>query len=131
MKNLCAFILAIIYLGFSIGATLNQHYCMGKLVGTSLFDPGGNECVKCGMQKHTGESKGCCTDISIVIKASDSHTFSQTVYDIRAFAYIIPATQFINTSINVSSAQTENVFRAQGPPLLKNPLFIQFRNLRI
>jgi len=131
MKNFCAFILAIIYLGFSIGATLNQHYCMGKFAGKSLFDLEDNKCDKCGMEKHAGESKGCCTDISFVIKGSDTHTFSQTVYDIQAFAYIIPATQFNYTSINFPIAQTENVFRAQCPPLPKIPLFLQFRNFRI
>jgi hypothetical protein len=104
---------------------------MGKLAGTSLFDLGSNECAKCGMQKHTGESKDCCKDISIVIKAGDSHTFLQTIYDIRAFAFTVPSTPFFITSINVLIAQKEIVFRAEGPPLPKNPLFIQFRNFRI
>lgn len=131
MKNFCAFILAVIYLGFSIGATLNHHYCMGKFAGTSLFDLDENKCDKCGMEEGVGESKGCCTDISFVIKASESHTFTQTVYDFRFLAYIISATQFITASIYGQIAQTENVFRPQGPPLQKNPLFIQFRNFRV
>jgi hypothetical protein len=131
VKKLLAFILAIIYISFSIGATLNQHYCMGELVGTSLFDLHNKECGKCGMPKHSEASKGCCKDVSIVVKASDAHTFSQTVYDFKGFTFIVPVTPYVATSINIPSSQTVNAFRAHGPPLLPLPLFIQFGNFRI
>jgi hypothetical protein len=131
VKKFCAFILAIFYFGFSIGVALNHHYCMGDFVGTSLFDFRDKECGKCGMKKHTEASKDCCKDVSIVIKVSDSHTFSQTAYDFHAFTIILPVTQYICTSANTSDAQLEKSFRAHSPPLLSTPLFIQFRNFRI
>jgi hypothetical protein len=131
VKKLQAFILAIIYISFSIGATLNQHYCMGELVGTSLFDLHDEACGKCGMPKHTEASKDCCKDVSIVIKADDAHTFSQTVYDIQAYTFILPDVHFIANSFNIPAFQTVNAYRAHSPPLLHLPLFIQFGSFRI
>jgi hypothetical protein len=131
VKKLQAFILAIIYISFSIGATLNQHYCMGELVGTSLFDLHDAACGKCGMPKHTEASKDCCKDVSIVIKADDAHTFSQTVYDFQVLAFILPDACFIANSFTTPASQTVNAYRAHSPPLLQLPLFIQFGNFRI
>lgn len=131
VKKLSAVILAVFYLSFTVGATLNQHYCMGELVGTSLFDLRDEECGKCGMKKHTEASKDCCKDVSIVIKTGDSHTFSQAVYDFSSISFNIPAICFISTDINFPKESTETLYRAHSPPLSKNPLFIQFGDLRI
>lgn len=131
MKKLSALILAIFYLSLTVGATLYQHYCMGELVGTSLFDLRDEECGKCGMKKHAEASKDCCQDVSIVIKAGDSHTFSQTVYDFNSISFTIPPICLFFTNLDFPIVQTEKLYRAHGPPLLKIPLFIQFRDLRI
>ena len=131
VKKTCAFILAVLYFNFSVGATLHQHYCMGELVGTSLFDMRDDECGKCGMKKHTEASKNCCKDVSIVIKVGDSHTFSQPVYDIHSFTYILPDIYFVTADLSIPKGKTENSYRAHSPPLQKNPLFIQFGNFRI
>jgi hypothetical protein len=126
-----AFILAVFYLSFSIGATLHQHYCMGELVGTSMFSLENDECGKCGMKKHTEASKDCCKDVSITIKNSDSHTFSQTAYHFNSFTFLLPAIPVATVNLDIPEAQTENLYRAHGPPLLKRPLFLQFGNFRI
>lgn len=131
VKKTVAFILAIFYLSFSIGATLNQHYCMGELTCTSLFDLQDDDCGKCGMKKHTEASKGCCKDISIMIKSGDSHTFSQTVYNFHPPIFTLPVIYVISARFNISKAPTENLYRAHSPPLLKNLLFLQFGTLRI
>jgi hypothetical protein len=130
VKKLSAFILAVSYFSFTVGATLHQHYCMGKLIGTSLFDLSEKECGKCGMKKHTEAGKDCCKDVSIVIKTGDSHTFSQVVYDLSSISAAAPAIYFAFTNINFSKAP-EKLYRVHGPPVLKNPLFIQFMDLRI
>jgi hypothetical protein len=131
VRKACAFILAVFYLSFSIGATLHQHYCMGELVGTSLFSLQDDECGKCGMEKHTEASKDCCKDVSTTIKTDDSHTFSQTVFDFHSSIYTLPATYIVDANLNIPETQTENLYRAHSPPLLKHPLFLQFRNFRI
>jgi hypothetical protein len=103
---------------------------MGELISTSLLSSVEKSCGKCGMEKH-GEAGDCCKDVSIVIKADIFHTFSQTVYDFQAFTFIFPAIHVIAFDFNIPATETVNLFRAHGPPLLKHPLFIQFRNFRI
>lgn len=131
MKRVGAFILAIFYLSFTLGATLHQHYCMGELVGTSLFHPGDNECGKCGMKKHAEASKDCCKDVSIVVKAGGAHTFSQPDYNVLSFVFTLPPADVICTSLNIPQGNFKNLYRAHSPPLLKQPLFILFNNFRI
>lgn len=104
---------------------------MGELVGTSMFSLKNDECGKCGMQKHTEASKDCCKDVSITIKNNDSHTFSQPVYDFNSFAFLLPLVQLATVNPDIRQAQTENLYRAHSPPLLKHPLFLQFGNFRI
>jgi hypothetical protein len=66
-----------------------------------------------------------------VVKADLFHTFSQTVHDLHAFAFIFPVIHFIAIDFNVPSTETVNLYGAHGPPLRKHPLFIQYRNFRI
>jgi len=123
-------ILAILYLYFTIGAKVNQHYCMGELVGASLFDLKSKECGKCGMKKHSEASKDCCKDVSIVVKTGDSHTFSQTVYDFN-FLSIIPNAPSILWGTKIFKEEDAKLYRAHSPPLLKYPLFLKYQNFRI
>jgi hypothetical protein len=131
VKNVCASILALVYLFCTIGASIQQHYCMGELVKTSLFGAHKDECAKCGMQKHTEANKDCCKDIFIFVKGGDCHTFSQAVYAYHSISYILPAIQFISYGLKIPQIQIENLYRAHSPPLLSCPLFLQFRNFRI
>jgi hypothetical protein len=114
-----------------MGPPIQQHYCMGKLVKTSLFGSRKDECAKCRMKKHTEANKDCCKDISIFVKGGDSHTFSQTIYDYHSISCILPATQFISYGLKIPQTQIENLYRAHSPPLLSFPFYIQFRNFRI
>jgi hypothetical protein len=104
---------------------------MGELVGTSLFSLKDRKCGKCGMEKHTEESKDCCKDVSIDIKTKDSHTFSHAAIDLPVFNVVVPDFEYSYSAATVSIIPTENTCRAHSPPLLKNPLFIQFGNFRI
>jgi len=104
---------------------------MGELVSSSLFGSGDKECGKCGMKKHIGAANDCCKDVSIVIKAGDSHTFSPAVYDFPAFSFILTVLHFIAPGFKITTSQTANLYGAHGPPLLKHSLFIHFRNFRI
>jgi hypothetical protein len=131
VRKACAFILAVFYLSFSIGATLHQHYCMGELVGASIYSHKDDECGKCGMKKHTESGNDCCKDVSITLKTNDSYTFSQPVYDFNSFSVLLPASQFATISLDIPEAQTENFYLAHSPPLLKHSLFLRFGNFRI
>src|SRR5258708_39522872 len=63
MKKFFVFILSLVYLTASTGATVHMHYCMGKLVEWGLQqDPKKKDkCSKCGM-KNLANKKGCCKD---------------------------------------------------------------------
>src|SRR6266516_5502726 len=63
MKKFLVFILSLVYLTGSTGATVHMHYCMGKLIGWSLQHDSKkkDQCRKCGMKNSTNK-KGCCKD---------------------------------------------------------------------
>ena len=69
MKQVLTTILAILYLATSTGATINIHYCMGKVVSKSIVHE--DKCGQCGMEK----KEGCCEDKVRVVKTQDSHSF--------------------------------------------------------
>jgi hypothetical protein len=104
---------------------------MGEFVGSSLFGSKSEACGKCGMEKHTDESKDCCKDVLIVLKTSDSHTFSQIAYDFNFPSLIIPIISFTNPGISFGKEEIDKTFHVHSPPLLTNPLFIQYQNFRI
>lgn len=66
MKKLLVFILAVFYLGTSVGATVNLHYCMGQLVNWDFSHKqkrtAHTRCDKCGMEKVKSKKNGCCED---------------------------------------------------------------------
>ena len=71
MKRIITAILAIIYFGASTGATIHQHYCMGKLASWGLGYDQISECGKCGMDEGTINETGCCKDEHTFIKSED------------------------------------------------------------
>ena len=133
MKQICTFILAIVYVYFIVGATIHHHYCMGEYAGSSLFSFQDKRCGKCGMDKHSENTSRCCNDVLTIVKLTDSHTYSVTAYDF-SFFYIATADLFPSFIFNTNLTQpkTKINFPAHSPPIiLKNPLFIQYNNFRI
>jgi len=60
MKKAVAIFLMGLY-GFSnIGATVNVHYCMGRLIAVNLWAGNAKVCTNCGMPKEKWH--GCCRD---------------------------------------------------------------------
>jgi hypothetical protein len=131
LKKQFSFILALLYFSSAVGATIHQHYCMGELVGFSLFDTQSKACGKCGMEKHTEESKDCCKDVSIVIKPGDSHTFSQPDYNLTFCLLTIAESHFTICELRIKQSSNNTTYCSHSPPLLKQPFFIQYQNLRI
>jgi hypothetical protein len=62
MKNFFTAILAVLYIGTSSGATIQMHFCMGRLASWGLGDSKSNTCPKCGMEKNNKKDNGCCRD---------------------------------------------------------------------
>ena len=83
------------------------------------------------MEKHSDESKDCCKDVSVRIKAGDAHTFFQLVHEFNLHVAIIPVLSFKESQRILPGMPTENLYLANSPPLLNNPLFLMFRNFRV
>jgi hypothetical protein len=131
VKQACATILVLLYMFASIGAIIHQHFCMGELVNFSMFISKDKKCGKCGMEKHTDANNECCKDIPVVIKGEDSHTFSQAAYNLPAFTFNTTSNEFCNGAflLELQTGDINNILSL--PPLIKKPLFLQFRNIRI
>ncbi len=71
MKKFLVILIMVCYGYSSIGATLNLHYCMNKLVGASMQHAHNERCGKCGM--NSKKSKGCCKDETKLLKANTEH----------------------------------------------------------
>jgi hypothetical protein len=92
MKRLFAFILFVIYSVTSIGATVQLHYCMGKLAGWSLVwtDTKSKECSKCGMGKKHNSAKDCCRDENRFLKIKDDQKANYVSLEILKLAVTEP-----------------------------------------
>ena len=132
MKRLTATIVAILYLSFSSGITINLHYCMGEYVNFSFFDAGKGACDKCGMEKHE-DSNACCKDVKETAKISDVHKTP-----VNNISVLVNNPPNISTICNLSNIPSS--IAAYTIPLIQNicsppgripPYYIEFRNLRI
>lgn len=129
MKRITAFILIILYLGTSTGATMHFHYCMGERAGSSIW--GGNEknCGNCGMENEEGATSGCCKDEIHWIKLDDDQKASSTVIEIpRCLTehYDIPDLTLIATCSVLRPALPESTSplrSPQSPAYLLNCIF--------
>lgn len=77
MKKVLVSILAVLYLGLSIGATIDVHYCMGKLLDVDFNHKteSDNTCNKCGMKK-LPDGKGCCRNAHMALSIERVQNFA-------------------------------------------------------
>ncbi len=80
MKKVLITILAFTYLAVSSGATINMHYCMGKLMNWDLKQKQDAKCGTCGMGK-TGH-KGCCKDKQTVLQIGKDQKISEPGFQV-------------------------------------------------
>ncbi|MES2648127.1 MAG: hypothetical protein V4717_14715 [Bacteroidota bacterium] len=127
MKRLITIILAILYMGTSIGATMHMHYCMGKLAAWSFSFNKSDACPKCGMEKAVTKAKGCCSDEQKTFKAStDQKVANLSFQAIYSIAAAIPS-DFVDAPANRVISITEANPLSKGPPLA-NSIAIYIRN---
>lgn len=116
MKKIIVFILALIYLGVSTGATVHLHYCMGKFVGSSLLhNEKTDKCSKCGMTKNTSKNK-CCKDEHKFIKIEKDQTVTETVYQYTPLDFIIEKNKFFELSFVTFKETAKNNSCINAPP---------------
>lgn len=119
MKKLLLVLMIMVYGFSSTGATVQLHYCCGKLLNITL---GSVEEKDCGMQEKMG-SKPCCETKSVSAKDKDQdHEF----YTLSPGAKI--AIEPLSFFSNLQPLPGNNIFIAEpivhSPPLLSSSIFI-------
>lgn len=138
MKKILVFILAIVHLSTSMGATVHLHYCMGRLVSWGMAEHTGKSCDFCGMQKKGASGdrmmgmKHCCHDESKQIRNDKDQKTGQEFFQVTKVATAlacVPQPLWINA---VVSSPVLSRPASHGPPLITSaPVFLRNCNFRI
>lgn len=129
MKKFLLGILTIFYFGISTGATLQVHYCMGKVVDFDLVNKNADHCHKCGMKK-TNCTKGCCHDEQKVIKITSDQNSTDAAYQVVHLTSVailkhyeeLPAIRV--SSLTESNSVSNALFRDSQPAVyIRNCVF--------
>lgn len=132
MQRLFVTILAIIYMGTSTGATIQLHYCMGKMVGMKLWhsETKTGKCDNCGMKKSTASTKKCCKDVHKIVKLENGHyKSSENGLQFLAVVTITPVSFIEYSKVGHTSAAHE--FPVSHAPPRKLPIHILHCTYRI
>jgi hypothetical protein len=126
MRKLIVFILAILYLGLSTGATVHMHFCMGKMVGSNFFHNNQSDlCSKCGMQKKAAKGK-CCKDENKTVKIELDQKLSVLVNHIDDLTPILIFHNHFNYYSTLINSSIKEVSYSNAPPVaFKNPIYIR------
>lgn len=127
MKKFIVFILAVLYIGLSTGATVYMHSCMGKYVGSSLWhDEKSDNCISCGIAKSNSKNK-CCKDEHKIVKVEQDQKVDEAAYQlVQLTPSEIVLNYFVSPELFVASTIEENS-NSNGPPLTQ-PVPIYIRN---
>lgn len=81
MKKFLAFILSILYMGSSTGATFHMHYCMDELKEVRLWHGKTLKCDNCkvGMKKACSRKK-CCRDEHKTVKLEKDQKATENLF---------------------------------------------------
>jgi len=131
MKKVLLSIFAIVYFANISGASLQLHYCMGKLVRIGVMPETKKQCSHCGMAKSASDAKHCCKDEAKKV-SSDKETKAilASVQFLKAPAGTAMSFQHsfdVTPLINISKA---GIPLANAPPVAE-PLYLLFGVFRI
>lgn len=114
MKKFTAVILAFVYLTASSGATINMHYCMGKLKSWDFSHKQG-KCGTCGMEKKG--HKGCCKDEQKTFQLDKDQKKSKSSFQVLTNSSEAIAITYVDLPLVYLSSLVINNPTAHGPPL--------------
>ncbi len=112
MKKAIIFILAVLYLYSTAGATVHLHYCMDKLVNWTLSDTARNKCDNCGMEK----DGNCCKDENKFVKNSSDQRVAELFIQHTQAVAIIPSL-FINSTEPLFVSLIQKSSTGYSPPV--------------
>src|SRR5438034_6651571 len=102
MKKLLITITALVYLTVSSGATVNLHYCMGKLMSWDLSSNSKSKCGSCGMEK--SGHKGCCNDEQKTLKVDKDQKVSGSVFQFLSISSVAISVTHAELPLTYSSS---------------------------
>ena len=114
MKKLVAIFLLLIYGITTVGATVHMHYCMNKLVGSSLYQGKDANCGKCGMKKSA--TKGCCKDEDTFIQLKKEHNQISDAVCFLGYNCQVVLTPIFFYNQCINNLTTSAVYTFHSPP---------------
>lgn len=119
VKKAIVLILAVMYMVTSSGATINMHYCMGKLVDWSIGHNEEHTCSNCGMEKN-GSENSCCKDEYQHFKLDkDQKTAEAAVQSMQVTTASIPVSYQPFSIIHITRISEDNP-RSHAPPYINS-----------
>jgi len=129
MKKILVAILLITYTFAASGASVELHYCMGKLIGWDFDLATKNDCRNCGMP--TKEKKGCCDNKQLQAKVDkDQQAAYNSISLSNDHVAIVPVYTIIDDILVPANSIAHPSIHA--PPLINNsPAYLLNCNFRI
>lgn len=115
MKKTLIVILSFFYLSSSAGATVHLHYCMNRLVDSSLWHNNDQKCGKCGMEKSQEKNSGCCKDEHKQVKLENDHKVTATYLLSPLVSIAVPTPLFELFDIKLPTITEKNPL-SHAPP---------------
>jgi hypothetical protein len=128
MKKLLVSIIAVFYLGTSVGATVNLHYCMGHFVNWDFSHEKDHTCKKCGMDKT--KKNGCCEDKYKVLQLEKSQK-AESSYKLAQPPAIAVTTSYLEFYPDFFTSVSEERPVSNAPPRSGVPVHIRLCVFRI
>ena len=132
MKKLLAFILTLIYLSTSIGATVHLHYCMGRLMSWGFTDHNNANCQFCKLPKENKDKHckafnyGCCKDVHKQIKIGKDQKSAGFAFHFLKTSLATPLISHTDLPGTYISSTTIEYPAINAPPgINKVPVFIR------
>ncbi len=127
MKKLLVAIFALLYISTSVGATVQMHYCMGKLADWGLTHNKSGTCGKCGMEETEKKQNGCCKDEQKFLKNdTDQKTPESSLQLMQLMGVALPVSFFEIPAVDIPTIPAENHI-GHAPPR-GNSVAVYIRN---
>lgn len=130
MKKYLVFTFMLFYFGVASGATVEFHYCMGKLVEWGMAHPKeSNPCDNCKMTD--AESKDCCKKEQQQVKVEQAQK-AEFSFQFKSIPSLIALPFVFEPKLIATSQIIAGDNYSHAPPRTeKTPVFVLLRTFRI
>ncbi len=132
MKKFVTFIVAVLFLSTSSGASIRMHYCMGKLADWGFMYRDSKTCENCGMEESDTKDNGCCKDENKFVKNISEQKITESVSINFTLTIIdLPLSLFSLSDIFYISSSEEYPISHAPPRNCKTPVYLLNRTILI